>query len=85
VGAASAAAIAKLDVLLFVPLLALLVASVGVDRQGLSAFLVDEAAARFPDSITFHWHAAAATLDLQARTVTWQEELQAQPDAAPLM
>eukprot|EP00775_Hariotina_reticulata_P008370 gene8370-8554_t len=54
-----------------------------VPPAGLSAFLVDEAAERFPQAVTFHWHAAPAALDLQARTVTWQEEQQPQPEAVP--
>lgn len=45
---------------------------VGVDRQGLAAFLVNEASARHPQGITFHWHAQPAAFDLQAKTLTCQ-------------
>lgn len=50
-----------------VPLL-LLLSAVGVDRQGLTAFLVDEATRRFPDSITFHF-GVKPDLDLAQRRV----------------
>ena len=42
--------------------------SVGVDRQGLTAFLVDEAASRYPTAITFHFN-TNPTLDLTQRRV----------------
>jgi 2-polyprenyl-6-methoxyphenol hydroxylase-like FAD-dependent oxidoreductase len=42
--------------------------AVGVDRQGLAAFLVDEAARRYPNAITFHFD-VKPELDLQQRTV----------------
>ncbi|KAF8058421.1 kmo [Scenedesmus sp. PABB004] len=45
--------------------------AVGVDRQGLAAFLVAAAAARHPDAVSFHWGAAPDAIDLCARTLTW--------------
>lgn len=47
--------------------------SVGVDRQGLTAFLVDEAARRFPQAITFHFN-ANPDIDLQQRHVRFVSE-----------
>lgn len=47
-------------------------AAVGVDRQGLAAFLVNEASTRHPQGITFHWNAQPAAFDLQAKTLTCQ-------------
>jgi hypothetical protein len=43
--------------------------AVGVDRQGLAAFLVNEAYSRHPLDITFHWHAQPEAFDLKGRSV----------------
>jgi hypothetical protein len=53
-------------------LLVLLCTAVGVDRQGLAAFLVNEASARHPEAISFHWHAQPEAFDLQTKTLRCQ-------------
>jgi hypothetical protein len=55
--------------LLLLPLLRVLCYAVGVDGQGLAAFLVNEAYARQPLDITFHWHAQPEAFDLQGRSL----------------
>jgi hypothetical protein len=55
--------------LLLLLLLLLLCNIVGVDRQGLAAFLVDQAYTRHLLDITFHWHAQPEAFDLAARSL----------------
>lgn len=57
--------------------------AVGVDRQGLTAFLVDEAARRFPDAITFHFN-VKPDLDLQQRRVRFVSRDSNQRAGSPL-
>lgn len=48
----------------------LLYPAVGVDRQGLAAFLVDQAQQQFPHAIAYHWHARPTAFDFKSKTVT---------------
>lgn len=64
-------------------LLLLLLCAVGVDRQGLTAFLVDEATRRFPDSITFHF-GVKPDLDLAQRVVRFVSQGSNQRPGSPL-
>lgn len=57
--------------------------AVGVDRQGLTAFLVDEAARRFPESITFHFN-VKPSLDLQQRSVCFVSHESNQRAGSPI-
>jgi 2-polyprenyl-6-methoxyphenol hydroxylase-like FAD-dependent oxidoreductase len=57
--------------------------AVGVDRQGLTAFLVDEAARRFPDAITFHFD-VKPDLDLQQRCVRFVSRESNQRTGSPM-
>jgi 2-polyprenyl-6-methoxyphenol hydroxylase-like FAD-dependent oxidoreductase len=57
--------------------------TVGVDRQGLTAFLTDEAARRFPESITFHF-GVKPDLDLAARRVRFVSQGSNQRAGSPL-
>eukprot|EP00879_Flechtneria_rotunda_P010881 GHRR01011371.1.p1 GENE.GHRR01011371.1~~GHRR01011371.1.p1 ORF type:complete len:507 (+),score=143.33 GHRR01011371.1:1002-2522(+) len=45
---------------------------IGVDRQGLSSFLVDQAAQQFPNQITFLWETAPARIDLPRKLIAIQ-------------
>lgn len=57
--------------------------TVGVDRQGLTAFLVDEAARRFPDAIDFHFD-VKPDLDLQQRRVRFVSRESNQRTGSPM-